>query len=101
MASSSVPGSPYELVNITNMLSEEMWIQILSYLNQKELCTLSEVDSKFYRLARDPAVWRKECGSNVATVPSDLKYNKSQKELRGGVREPEKFFHTDITDHSG
>jgi hypothetical protein len=37
----------------------------------------------------------------VATVPSDLKYNKSQKELRGGVREPEKFFHTDITDHSG
>jgi hypothetical protein len=75
MASSSVPGSPYELVNITNMLSEEMWIQILSYLNQKELCTLSEVDSKFYRLARDPAVWRKECGSNLTTIPSDFTVN--------------------------
>jgi hypothetical protein len=55
------------------MLSEEMWIQILSYLNQKELCTLSEVDSKFCRLARDPAFWRQECGSNLTTVPSDLK----------------------------
>jgi hypothetical protein len=55
------------------MLSEEMWIEILSYLKPRELCTLSEVDSKFCRLARDPAVWRKECGSNLTTVPSDLK----------------------------
>jgi hypothetical protein len=55
------------------MLSEEMWIQILSYLKPKELCTLSEVDSKFCRLARDPAVWRKECGSNLTTVSFDLK----------------------------
>jgi hypothetical protein len=57
------------------MLSEPMWIQILSYLNQKELCTLSEVDSKFYRLARDPAVWRKECGSNLKISSSVLKYS--------------------------
>jgi hypothetical protein len=55
------------------MLSEEIWIQILSYLNQKELCTLSEVDSKFCRLARDPAFWRKNCGSNLPTATSDLK----------------------------
>jgi hypothetical protein len=101
MASSSVPGSPCEFVNITNMLSEEMWIQILSYLNQNELCTLSEVDSKFYRLARDPAVWRKECGSSLTVVPSDLKCKKGRMELRGGVQEPEKFYYTYITDHSG
>jgi 23S rRNA A2030 N6-methylase RlmJ len=50
------------MANFTDMLSHEMWIEILSYLNQKELCTLSEVDSKFYRLARDPAVWRKGGG---------------------------------------
>jgi hypothetical protein len=84
MDSSSVPGSPCEFVNITNMLSEEMWIQILSYLNQNELCTLSEVDSKFYRLARDPAVWRKECRSILTTVSSDLKYKKIRKELGSG-----------------
>ncbi len=79
-----MPGTPCELVNMTDMLSEEMWIQILSYLNQKELCTLSEVDSKFYRLARDPAVWRKECGSNLTVVPSDLKYKKIWKDLGSG-----------------
>jgi hypothetical protein len=73
------------------MLSEEMWIQILSYLNQNELCTLSEVGSKFYRLARDPAVWRKECGSILTTVSSDFKCKKGRKEPRGVVREPEKF----------
>jgi hypothetical protein len=73
MASGSLPRSPCSLVHITDMLSEEMWIQILSYLKPKELCTLSEVDSKFYRLAMDPAIWRKECGSNLTTVPSDLK----------------------------
>jgi hypothetical protein len=50
------------MANFTDMLSHEMWIEILSYLNQKELCTLSEVDSKFCRLARDPAVWRKGGG---------------------------------------
>jgi hypothetical protein len=72
MASGSVPGPPRELANIREMLSEEMWIQILGYLDQKELCTLSEVDSQFYRLARDPAVWRKECESNLMTVPSDF-----------------------------
>jgi hypothetical protein len=33
------------------------------------------VDSKFYRLARDPAVWRKECGSNLTTIPSDFTVN--------------------------
>jgi hypothetical protein len=65
MASGSLPRSQCSLVHITDMLSEEMWIQILSYLKQKELCTLSEVDSKFYRLAMDPAVWRQECGSNL------------------------------------
>jgi len=75
MASSSAPRSPCDLVNITDMLSEPIWIQILSYLNQKELCTLSEVDSKFCRLARDPAVWRKECGSNLTIRSSDLKYS--------------------------
>ncbi len=73
MASCSLPRSPCSLVNITDMLSEEMWIQILSYLNQKELCTLSDVDSKFYRLARDPSFWRQECGSNLPTAPSYLK----------------------------
>ena len=93
MASSSVPGSPYELVNITNMLSEEMWIQILSYLNQNELCTLSEVDSKFYRLARDPAVWRKECGSILTTVPSDFKCKKGRKELGSGSGNLNIFLH--------
>ena len=50
------------MANFTDMLSCEMWIKILSFLNQKELCTLSEVDSKFCRLARDPAVWRKGGG---------------------------------------
>jgi len=85
MASSSVPGPPCELVNIREMLSQEMWIQVLNYLDQKELCTLSEVDSKFYSLARDPAVWRKECGSNLTTVPSDLKFNKRSERLGGGV----------------
>jgi hypothetical protein len=73
MASGLLPRSPCSLVHITDMLSEEMWIQILSYLKPKELCTLSEVDSKFYRLARDPALWRKECGSNLTTVSFDLK----------------------------
>jgi hypothetical protein len=72
MASGSVPGPPCELADIREMLSVEVWIQILSYLDQKELCTLSEVDSKFYRLARDPAVWRKECGSSVTAVPSNF-----------------------------
>jgi len=75
MASGSVPGPPCELADIREMLSVEVWIQILGYLDQKELCSLSEVDSQFYRLARDPAVWRKECGSNLTTVPSDLKFN--------------------------
>ncbi len=91
MASSLVPGSPCELVNMTDMLSEEMWIQILSYLNQKELCTLSEVDSKFYRLARDPAVWRKECGSNLTVVPSDLKIQKNLEGTMKWVWKPENF----------
>ncbi len=68
MASGSVPGPPCELANIREMLSVEMWIQILGYLDQKELCTLSEVDSQFYRLARDHAVWCKECGSNLTTA---------------------------------
>ncbi len=50
------------MANFTDMLSHEMWIEILSYLNQKELCTLSEVDSKFYMMARAPVVWRKGGG---------------------------------------
>jgi hypothetical protein len=86
MASGLVPGPPCELADIREMLSQEMWIQILGYLDQKELCSLSEVDSQFYRLARDPAVWRKECGSNLTTVPSDLKFSKrTERTRRGGT----------------
>jgi hypothetical protein len=89
MANSSAPRNTCDLVNITDMLSESMWIQILSYLNQKELCTLSEVDSKFCRLARDPAFWRKGCGSNLTISPSDLNTIKGRKELGSVVRKPE------------
>ena len=44
------------------MLTEEIWMKVLSYLTQKELCILAEVNQKFRRLARDPSLWHKACG---------------------------------------
>jgi len=48
-------------------LPDEVWLEILSYLSERELCTLCTVSWGFNSLALDPTLWRLESGRKFTT----------------------------------
>ena len=46
--------------DMSERLPDEMWVKVFTYLSQLELCDLSTVSTRFYRLALDPSLWREE-----------------------------------------
>jgi len=46
-----------DLIVVTD-LPDEVWLRVLGFLDQSELCTFSLVSKYFLRLCRDPSLWQ-------------------------------------------
>ncbi|CAH7689170.1 hypothetical protein PPACK8108_LOCUS24236 [Phakopsora pachyrhizi] len=57
----SIPSNSDLLVNVTpiDRMSEEILIQILSYLTIRELLSISRVSTRFNRLSHEPQLWKR------------------------------------------
>ena len=62
-------------------LSEEMYLSILEHLNDVDLQELKNVNRRFYRLSRDPLLWKRLYERHSKTLKRKLLNRPQRKEL--------------------
>jgi hypothetical protein len=51
---------PTENIFPIGLLSDEMILDIFSFLEHSQLCMIASVNKRFHTLALDPSLWKKE-----------------------------------------